>query len=159
MPGVIPRALVAPVIALGLIASAAAETAEDAISYRHAVMNEMAAHMSALKLILLGEVDGAAEFALGHAESLARATIELDVLFPEVSRDGETEALPVIWNDPGKFAQAVSKMQDAAGDFMNAVAGGDQKTSVAAFSAAGKSCKGCHEVFRAEEDDSDSHSH
>lgn len=136
----------------------AAPNAEDAMKYRHAVMEEMAAHMSALTLILFDKVDGAA-YAQGHADALARALDELDVLFPEVSRDGDTHALPVVWDNPEKFAEAVEDAQSKASALQAAMGGDDRKATLEAFAATGKSCKGCHEVYRAEDDDSDSHSH
>ena len=140
-------------------AAGAAKTPEDAIKYRHAVMEEMASHMSALTLILFDKVDGAA-YAQGHADALARASAELEILFPEVSRDGDTEALPVIWDNPEKFSEAVAKAQSTTRDLQAAIGGDDRPATLAAMAAAGKACKACHEDYRAEEeDDSDSHSH
>lgn len=136
--------------------SSAAGTAEDAIKYRHAVMEEMANHMSALTLILLNKVDGG-DYAQGHVDALARASSEMDVLFPKISSEGDTAALPAIWDDPDKFAEAVTKAQKATADFRSAVSGGDRKATMAAFAAAGKTCKGCHESYRAEDDDDHSH--
>ena len=137
-------------------AASAAGTAEDAIKYRHAIMEEMATHMSALTLILLNKVDGG-DYAQGHVDALARASSEMDVLFPEISKDGDTEALPAIWNNPEKFSEAVAKAQKATADFQSALSGGDRKATMAAFAAAGKTCKGCHESYRAEDDDDHSH--
>ena len=127
----------------------AAPTAEDAIKYRSAVMTEMAAHMSALSLILFDKVDGA-QYGQAHIDALVRAGEEMDVLFPEVSRKGDTEALGLIWDNPEKFADAVAKAQGAFAEFQGAAAGGDRGATLKAFAAAGKTCKGCHEVYRAE---------
>jgi cytochrome c556 len=135
----------------------AAGTAKDAIKYRHVVMEEMANHMAALTLILFDKVDGG-DYAQGHADALVRASSEMDILFPEISREGDTEALPAIWKNPDKFAGAVTKAQKATVDFQQALSSGDRKATLAAFAAAGKTCKGCHESYRAEEDDDD-HSH
>jgi len=141
------------------IAAGAAPTSEDAIKYRHAVMGEMASHMNALTLILFDKVDGAA-YAQGHADALARASAEVEILFPEVSRDGDTEALPAIWDNPEKFSSAVAKLQSTVADLQTAMGGGDREAKLAAMAAAGKACKACHESYRAEEDDDDdSHSH
>ncbi len=152
----IARTIAALALTLGFPAGAAAVTAEDAIKYRHAVMEEMAAHMSALSLILFDKVDGG-DYAQGHADALTRALAEMDILFPEISKDGDTEALPVIWQNPDKFAEAVAKAQSSAGAFRDALAGSDRKTMLAAFADTGKACKACHEVYRAEEHDHDDH--
>lgn len=150
----IARGATALALALSFPVGAAAVTAEDAIKYRHAVMEEMAAHMSSLTLILFGKVDGG-DYAQGHADALTRALAEMEILFPDISKDGDTEALPAIWKNPDKFAEAVAKAQTSAGAFREALAGGDRKTALAAFADTGKACKACHEVYRAEEHDHD----
>ncbi len=152
----IARITSALALALSFPVGAAAVTAEDAIKYRHAVMEEMAAHMNALTLILFDKVAGG-DYAQGHADALARALAEMDILFPEISKDGDTEALPLIWKNPDKFAEAVAKAQAAAGEFRDALDGGDRKAALAAFADTGKACKACHEVYRAEEHDHDDH--
>jgi cytochrome c556 len=117
-------------------------------------MEEMAAHMSALTLILFDKVDGGA-FAQGHVDALERAGAEMDVLFPAGSGEGETGALPAIWNNADDFAAAVDKSQAALDAFAAALPAGDRGATLKAFADAGKACKGCHEVFRAEEHDDD----
>jgi len=159
MQRVISCAIAALFITLSAASVAGAATADDAIKYRHAVMEEMASHMSALTLILFDKVDGAAAYAQGHADALARASAELEILFPEVSRDGDTHALPVIWDNPDKFSAAVAKAKSKSADLQAAIGGDDRQATLAAMAAAGKACKACHEAYRAEEDDSDSHSH
>lgn len=159
MQRAIVRVLAAVSISLALtITAAAAPTAEDTIKYRNAVMSSMAAHMNALTLIVFDKVDGA-DYAQSHADAVANASAELDVLFPEISRDGETDALPAIWKNPDEFATAVADAQAAANDLRTAVGGGDRKALMAALAGAGKSCKGCHESYRAEDHDDDSHEH
>ena len=129
----------------------AAASAEDAIKYRNLVMNSMAAHYGALMLLLFDKVDVTGT-AQSHADALANASTELDQLFPEISKDGETEALPAIWKNSGAFAKTVSKAQAAATDLQAAIASGDRKTTLSAAAAVGKSCKSCHESYRAEEE-------
>jgi len=159
MQGIFGRAIIGAIAVLGFLTTAqAAGNVDDAIKYRHAVMEEMAAHMSALTLILFDKVDGAA-FAQGHVDALSRAGAEMDVLFPDGSGEGETDALPVIWSNVDDFAAAVDKAQAALDAFAAAVPAGDRGATLKAFADAGKACKGCHEVFRAEEHDDDDHEH
>jgi len=129
----------------------AAASAEDAIKYRALVMDSMAAHYGALMLLLFDKVDVTGT-AQGHVDALANASAELDQLFPEISQDGETEALPVIWKNSDAFAKAVSKAQATATDLQTAIASGDRKAKLSAAAAVGKSCKSCHESYRAEEE-------
>ena len=156
-----PRHLVRALAALTIISAiafnaTAAGTAEDAIKFRHAIMTEMAAHMAALNYILTVKVDAEA-FAQGHADALARASAEMDVLFPAGSGEGDTEALPAIWEDAEAFAAAVDEAQQAATKLQATLAGGDRKATMAAFAATGKTCKNCHESYRAEHDHDVSH--
>jgi cytochrome c556 len=139
-------------------ATANATNVEDAIKYRHVVMEEMANHMAALELILFDKVDGA-RFAQGHADALARASVELENLFPPESRDGDTDALPVIWENPEEFSQAVAETREATAVLQSKMGGDDRPAAIAAFAATGKTCKACHESYRAEEHDEDDHEH
>ena len=138
------------------VTASAATTPEDAIKYRQAVMESLGGHVAAFLLIALNKVD-AREYLQNHADALANLSTEMDGLFPAGSGEGDTEALPAIWDDNEKFAAAVAKMQEATSALQETVRSGDPKAIMGAFAEAGKSCKGCHETFRAEDDDSDSH--
>jgi cytochrome c556 len=138
---------------IGLSIPAGAETtAKNAIKYRHAVMEAMAGHTAAFSMIAFGMVDQP-EFLQSHANALADAGTQLKALFPDGSGDGDTEALPAIWDEPEKFSAAITKAEKATSDLRDAAASGDKKAIVGAFKALGKSCKGCHESFREEHDD------
>ena len=145
-------ALTALLIALVAVSIASAETSdEDAIKYRQAVMGSMAAHIEILSMMAFNKVEPN-EFYQSHAEALANATAELKVLFPEGSGQGETDALPAIWENPDDFNAVRSTAGQTFAALRDAVAGGDRKAVTSAFAAAGKSCKGCHEKFREEHD-------
>ena len=136
----------------------AATTAKDAIKYRHAVMESISGHMNAFMMIAMNKVD-APQYLQNHADAIANLSSELDILFPAGSGEGDTDALPEIWDDSENFGKAVARMQETTGALQTAVGTGDKKAIMGAFAAAGKSCKGCHEKFRAEEDEGDSDSH
>jgi cytochrome c556 len=141
-------------LSLGLSSPVGAETtAENAIKYRHAVMDAMAGHTGAFSMIAFGMVDHP-EYLQSHANALADAGAQLKVLFPQGSGDGETHALPAIWEEPEKFEAAVAKAEKATAELRDAAASGDRKIIVGAFKALGESCKGCHERYR-EDDDHD----
>ena len=148
-PLVVLTALLSTLVAVNI---AGAETsAENAIKYRQAVMKSMAAHIEVLSMMAFNKVE-VNEFYQSHADALASATAELKYLFPEGSGQGETEALPAIWENPDDFNAARSNAEQAFAALRDAVAGGDGKAVTGAFAAAGKSCKGCHEKFREEHD-------
>jgi len=129
----------------------AAASAEDAIKYRKLSMESMAANYGILMMLLFDKVD-AKDSAQGHADAVAHAASALDTMFPENSREGDTDSLPAIWKNADAFAKTVSKAQQAANDLQAAVASGDRKATLSAAAAVGKSCKGCHESYRAEDD-------
>ena len=146
--------ILAPLVLLYFSIPAGAETsAENAIKYRHAVMDAMAGHTGAFSMIAFGMVDHP-EYLQSHANALADAGAELKNLFPKGSGEGETHALPAIWEEPEKFSAAVAKAEKATAELRDAAASGDRKTIVSAFKTLGESCKGCHESFR-EDDDHD----
>ncbi len=147
-------AILALLISLSLSNPVGAETtAENAIKYRHAVMGTLAGHTSAFSMIAFGMVDHP-EFLQSHANALADAGAQLKMLFPAGSGEGETHALPAIWEEPEKFAAAIDNAEKATANLRDAAASGDRKTIVSAFKALGQSCKGCHESYR-EDDDHD----
>jgi cytochrome c556 len=139
-------------ISLILSYPASAETtAENAIKYRHAVMETMAGHVSAFMLIAFGKVEHQ-EYLQSHANALADGGAQLEILFPEGSGGKGTEALPAIWEQPEKFSEAVAESEKATADLRDAAASGDRKAIMAAFKAVGQSCKSCHENYREEHD-------
>jgi len=137
-------------------AAGAATRPEDAIKYRHAVMESAAGHMNAFLMIASNKVE-AGQYLQNHADAIADLTSELDILFPAGSGEGDTEALPVIWTDSEKFSEAIHNMQETAAKLQKTARSGDTKAIMVAFKAAGKACKNCHESFR--EKDEEEHEH
>ena len=147
-----PSALIVLLTVFLAVNIAGAETSvENAIKYRQAVMGSMAAHAETLSLMVFNKVEPN-EFYQSHADALANGTAELKFLFPEGSGQGDTDALPEIWENPEDFSAARLKSEKAFAALREAVASGDSKAVMSAFAAAGKSCKGCHEKYREEHD-------
>ena len=89
-------AIVATIAACFSAAASAATTPADAIKYRRAVMDGLSAHVSAFVLINFGKVEHQ-DHLKAHANALADLGAQAKVLFPAGSDNGETEALPLIW--------------------------------------------------------------
>lgn len=123
--------------------------ADDAgeIKYRQSVMKSVGGHMGAIAGIMKGETGNAAHLQM-HAEALMTLSGIAGHLFPKGSDFGETEALPVIWEKPGEFANAVKQFQDAAKGMNAAAMSGDMAQVGQAMGELGKACKNCHENFR-----------
>ena len=120
------------------------------VKYRHAVMEAMSTQFGALAMIFTNRVDQAANLKV-HADALAATATIAGTLFPAGSEGGE--ALPVIWEEPDKFAAAIEELQTSTAALADAAAGDDPAALAAAFKAAGASCKGCHERYKEEEDE------
>jgi cytochrome c556 len=88
------------------------------------------------------------------AETIARLSPQIPSWFPAGTGPevGKTHAKPAIWEKPQDFVQkarefdAVAKAHDAAAK------GGDIEAIKASFADLGKSCKSCHEPYRAKDD-------
>ena len=141
------RVLLPSLLALFSAPVVTADTAENAIKYRKFNMSAMAAHTGALSLAGFGRVEHADHAPL-HAKALADLVRQMRVLFPEGSGEGDTDALPLIWEEPEAFAEAVDAAEAAAGQLETAAATGDRAAVARGFKAVGESCKGCHDRYR-----------
>jgi len=75
--------------------------------------------------------------------------------FPAGTGDdvGNTRAKAEIWQKQEDFALKAHDFEQAANDFADAAQSGDMTRIKAAFGGVGKSCKACHDLYRAPEKD------
>ena len=66
---------------------------------------------------------------------------------------GKTRAKPEIWQKPEDFALKAHDFEQAAMQFDVAAKSGDLTQITATFDALGKSCKACHDIYRAPKKD------
>ena len=125
-------------------------TPEDALDYRKAVMTALRGNIGAASMIVRGLVEDDGHL-VGHALGLANGAKEMERIFQEGSNVGDSEALPLIWEEPDAFAEAVSKMQAATAALVTAAEGGDREAIGAAFREVGGSCRGCHDRYRVQD--------
>lgn len=135
---------------VSIIIVGAAHAQESMIKYRQSVMKAVGGHTAASAAIVKGEVPFTGDLA-AHAKAIAELSQIADHVYPEDSADGDTEALPVIWQKPQEFEQVQRDFQTAAAEFARAAAE-DPKSAASALSDLGKACKACHDDFRKEED-------
>lgn len=137
---------------LGASIVAMAETApEDAKAYRTSVMTTLGGHISAASMHVRELVDDNG-FLEAHAEGLANGVRELKHIFPAGSDVDDSEALPVIWEEPEEFEKAIGNAEKATAAFSEAVSSGDKAAIAGAFRDVGAACKGCHDRFRLDTD-------
>ena len=131
----------------GLTTTQSASASSDQITYRQTTMKALGAHMGAISAVVRGKVDDGAGLA-HQAAALAATAKAVSGVFPESSASGNTDALPVIWEKPEDFAEAVQAMIVASENLAGAAQGGDMNTLRSAFGGVGRTCSGCHKVFR-----------
>jgi cytochrome c556 len=69
--------------------------------------------------------------------------------YPAGSDQGSTKAKPEIWSEMPRFKQLAQASQSEAAKLRAAVRGGDLDALKAAYGATSKSCKSCHDAYRA----------
>ena len=140
-------ALIACLLASLSTPTLAATAPADAIKYRKAVMEAMAAHVSAYLLINMGKVEHQ-DHLKAHVDALAGMGSEVKVLFPAGTDVGKTDALPLIWKESERFGELASRLEKSSAELRDAVAANDKPGAMTAFKAIGESCKGCHDRYR-----------
>jgi len=144
--------LTAIAVTMGISVNAAADTTpEDAVDYRAAIMTTLRGHLVAASMTMRGLVDDNGQIA-NHARGIASSAAEFGNIFQEGSNVGDSEALPVIWEEPEDFAAAIAKLQEATAAFVEAAESGDAEAIGGAFRNLGGSCRGCHDKYRVAHD-------
>ncbi|MGI9290512.1 MAG: c-type cytochrome [Gammaproteobacteria bacterium] len=119
------------------------------VKYRVNVMNALGSQFGALAMVFTRRIDQPDNLQL-HTEALATTAKLTASLFPEGSAGGKS--LPVIWDEPEKFAAAVKDLEDSTAALAAAASSGDRAAVAKAFKDAGASCKGCHERYKEEDE-------
>ena len=70
--------------------------------------------------------------------------------FPAGSEQGNTKAKPELWKEPAKFRQLMQASQAETAKLKVAVHGGDLDAIKAAYGATSRSCKACHDSYKAQ---------
>lgn len=129
----------------GVIGVAAAQ---DVIAHRQDEMKGFGKNMGAVKAAVIDKKGTLAD-AVAAAQHIAGDAAEIPSWFPAGSGQGNTKALPVIWEKPDEFAAKAKNMGELAAKLEAAAKAGDQAAAAAAFAALGKDgCGGCHATFR-----------
>lgn len=68
--------------------------------------------------------------------------------FADSTKDVKSAALPAVWSDSAKFAEAADRLQSEASKLYAVSRSGDEAAVKAQIGAVGKACGGCHESFR-----------
>jgi cytochrome c556 len=142
--------IVATLLAITLATPTQAQFAkpEDAIKYRKASFNVMAAHFGRLGAMANGRMPYDAKTAAENAEIVAVMAKLPWAAFGEGTDKGDTRAKPEIWKEAVKYKDAADKMQAEIVKLNTAAKAGNIDALKVAFGPAAAYCKACHDAFR-----------
>ena len=124
---------------------------DNAIRYRQALMIAMQGLVNASMLITENKIENDGRL-VKHLDALTSISVELGDAFPANTGRG-SDALPSIWDEPTRFAQANTDMQNATRIWLAAAESADPNAIRKASRMAAKACRGCHERYRTPTDD------
>lgn len=134
----------------GVTRASSHEGATGVVKERQELMKGMGGAAKKLGAMAKGEAEFDPAVAAEQGIILQTRSGDILALFPEGSQDEATsDALPTIWERHAEFADSAAKLEETSGQLVLAMQdGGDLTDLRQAFAAVGKSCGGCHEVFR-----------
>jgi cytochrome c556 len=123
------------------------ETA-DAIEYRQAAFGLIAYNFGDMGAMLKGKKPFDAAVFSSRADNVAALSKLPHEGFIDGSDKGDTEALAKIWQDKADFDSKITAFQDNAAALAIAAKTSNENNIKQAFANTGKSCKGCHDVYK-----------
>jgi cytochrome c556 len=143
--------LAAASLTLSLPAAAQFQKPEDAVKYRQGAFQVMGSHFGRLGAMANGKVPFDAAAAQANADLIVTMSRLPYVAFAEgTDKVVNTRAKPEIWSKRADFDAAAKKTQEELVKLQAAAKTGNIDEIKAAFGAAGKSCKACHDEYRKE---------
>ncbi len=142
-------AAVAMMAGLGIAGSVHA--ADDPITTRQDIMSSVGAAAGLGGGMMKGQVEYSPVAGKAAIAAMNAAAVSFGSFFPAGSDQGDTGALPAIWDNADGFAAELAKFSAATGKAMEA-SGKDGPADLDAFKAAMGpifgTCKSCHETYR-----------
>ena len=138
-------------LALGIAAGAALAQAkpEQLVKQRQSVMTLQGKYFGPLAAMAQGKAPYNADIVRRNAVFLDNLTrMPWDTFDPGTKDVKPSGALPAIWEQPDKFKEAASRLENEAHKLYEVSRSGDEAAVKAQIGAVGKSCGGCHESFR-----------
>ncbi|ADN74967.1 cytochrome c prime [Ferrimonas balearica DSM 9799] len=144
-------ALTLALASTGVAAEGAFNSAEDAIEYRQAAFSLIKENFSDMWAMMKEKKPMDEKAFAQRAQHLSLlAQIPFTSFDIAGSDKGDTSALPAIWQQRDAFDAKAGQFQMATERLALVAKEGDAKAIKQAFGAVGKTCKGCHDDFKAE---------
>lgn len=142
--------MVMATIGVATTASAQVIAPEKAIRARQAGYFLMGQQMARINATVKGDLPFDKSAMQISAEALELISRMVTDNFPPGSDQGTTKAKPEVWKEAPRFKQLALDSQSEAAKLKAAVHGGDMSAIKAAYGATSKSCKNCHDAFKAQ---------
>jgi cytochrome c556 len=140
------RALFA-VLAFAVGATAVAAQNVDIIKKRQDDLEAMGKASKPVNAMFKGEADFELEKVKAALKVIQEKTAVLPTLFPDDSKTGgDTEALPIIWEEKADFEARYKKLNEAAKAAEASIT--DEETFPDTWKELMGNCSGCHKKFR-----------
>ena len=138
-------------LALGVAAGAVFAQAkpEQLVKQRQSVMTLQGKYFGPMAAMAQGKAPYNADIVRRNAAFLDNLTrMPWDTFEPSTKDVKPSGALPAIWDQPDKFKEASSRLENEAHKLYEVSRSGDEAAVKAQIGAVGKACGGCHESFR-----------
>jgi cytochrome c556 len=147
------KSLLAVGLAVALVSGSALAQMkpEVMVKQRQAVMTLQGKYWGPMAGMMQGKVPYDAKIVqrnAGFLDNLSRMAWDG---FDPATKDVKSAALPTVWSESAKFAEAADRLQNEASKLYAVSRSGDEAAVKAQLGAVGKSCGGCHESFRAKQ--------
>lgn len=144
---------VSVVVAAGLASGVALAQMkpEQMVKQRQSAMTLIAKYWGPMVPMMQGKVPMNMQIVqrnAGYLDNLSRMPWDG---FDAATKDVKSAALPAIWTDNAKFAEAAERLQNETNKLYQVSRGGDEAAIKAQLGAVGKACGNCHESFRAKQ--------
>lgn len=126
--------------------------AERATKYRQAVFSLLGSNMGTLGAMAKGKIPVDAEVVQKNATRINQLSLMI-ADYTKTDTSGfkvKTEALDKIWQDKKQFADMTNDLTLASAALQKAALSADEMAIKKAIGGVGKTCGGCHDVFKAE---------
>ncbi|HEX9432605.1 MAG TPA: cytochrome c [Burkholderiales bacterium] len=137
-------------LALGVAAGAVFAQAkpEQLVKQRQAVMTLQGKYFGPMAAMAQGKAPYNADIVRRNAAYLDNLSRMAWDGFDAGTKGVKSAALPAIYEQPDKFKEAQSRLENEAHKLYEVSRSGDEAAVKAQIGAVGKSCGGCHESFR-----------
>lgn len=124
----------------------------DPIKTRQDIFKEFKEHFGEIKTIAkAGDLSKQSDL-LAHTKALAAAADKqwsnIDKHFPKGSDQGDTEAMPAVWENFDDFKAKAGDEKEAIAKMIEAAQQKNADAWIEGFKGLGSSCKGCHEHYK-----------